>query len=168
MVAKTADQIICNSEYSRRDLKRFTSFRRTAVLTLAQEFGLFESPSFTGDFDLKRARILIGGDDQGPRPFVLCVGTIERRKNQINLVRAWLALSHRRTMPLLVLAGRFGGMSDDVRILLERQQCPVKVIEGPSDEDLGALYATCQFTVFPSHFEGWGIPVGESLWFGKS
>jgi glycosyltransferase involved in cell wall biosynthesis len=99
---------------------------------------------------------------------VLCVGTIDRRKNQVSLVRAWIALSRRRPMPLLVLAGRFNGMSDDVRILLEREDCPVKVIEGPSDEDVGALYAACQFTVFPSHFEGWGIPVGESLWFGKA
>jgi len=167
-VVEIADQIFCNSEYSRKDLEQFSGVHGASVITLAHEFSFSGKDILNPESAQVRARNLIGGDDQGPRPFVLCVGTIERRKNQINLVRAWLALSHRRTMPLLVLAGRFGGMSDDVRILLEREQCPVKVIEGPSDEDLGALYAACQFTVFPSHFEGWGIPVGESLWFGKA
>lgn len=167
-VVETADQIICNSEYSRRDLERYTGFRGAAVVALAHEFGLFDSRSFTRDLDVKRVRELVGVDAGRARPFVLCVGTIDRRKNQVSLVRAWLALSRRRPMPLLVLAGRFNGMSDDVRILLEREDCHVKVIEGPSDEDVGALYAACQFTVFPSHFEGWGIPVGESLWFGKA
>lgn len=167
-VVETADQIICNSEYSRRDLERYTGFLGAAVVTLAHEFGLFDSRSFTRDFDVNQVRALVGVEAGQARPFVLCVGTIDRRKNQVSLVRAWIALSRRRPMPLLVLAGRFNGMSDDVRILLEREDCPVKVIEGPSDEDVGALYAACQFTVFPSHFEGWGIPVGESLWFGKA
>ena len=168
MVAKTADQIICNSEYSRRDLERYTGFRGAAVVTLAHEFGLFDSGVFTRGAALKRARELVCADAPITRPFVLSVGTIDRRKNQVSLVRAWIALSRRRSMPLLVLAGRFSGMSDDVRILLAREDCNVKVIEGPSDEDVGALYAACQFTVFASHYEGWGIPVGESLWFGKA
>ena len=167
-VADTADQIICNSEYSRRDLERYTGFRGASVVTLAHEFGLFDSGAFTQGAALKRVRDLVGGEGAGANPFVLCVGTIDRRKNQVSLVRAWIALSRRRPMPLLVLAGRFNGMSDDVRILLAREDCNVKVIEGPSDEDVGALYAACQFTVFPSHYEGWGIPVGESLWFGKA
>jgi glycosyltransferase involved in cell wall biosynthesis len=40
--------------------------------------------------------------------------------------------------------------------------------EAPSEADLRWLYSACLFTVFPSFFEGWGLPVGESLWFGKA
>ncbi|MGB6657128.1 MAG: glycosyltransferase, partial [Methylovirgula sp.] len=40
--------------------------------------------------------------------------------------------------------------------------------EAPSDAALGWLYSACLFTIFPSLLEGWGLPVGESLWFGKS
>lgn len=166
-VVEIADQIFCNSEYSRKDLERFSGFHGAFVIPLAHEFGLSDHGTLTPRAAQERARRLVGGDDHGPRPFVLCMGTIELRKNQINLLRAWITLSRRRAMPLLVLAGRYGAMSDDVRILLDREYCPVKVIEGPSDEYARALYASCQFTVFPSHFEGWGLPVGESLWFGK-
>ena len=41
------------------------------------------------------------------------------------------------------------------------------VMEDPSDAELAALYAGCRFTVFPSLYEGWGLPVTESLAFGK-
>jgi glycosyltransferase involved in cell wall biosynthesis len=40
-------------------------------------------------------------------------------------------------------------------------------IEHPSDAELAALYRGCLFTVFPSLYEGWGLPVTESLTFGK-
>ena len=41
------------------------------------------------------------------------------------------------------------------------------VVEDPTDAELAALYQGCQFTVFPSLYEGWGLPVTESLAFGK-
>jgi glycosyltransferase involved in cell wall biosynthesis len=43
----------------------------------------------------------------------------------------------------------------------------VALVEDPSDGELAALYAGCRFTLFPSHYEGWGLPVTESLSFGK-
>jgi len=41
------------------------------------------------------------------------------------------------------------------------------LVENPSDEELAYLYKNSLFTVFPSYYEGWGLPIGESLWFGK-
>jgi glycosyltransferase involved in cell wall biosynthesis len=41
------------------------------------------------------------------------------------------------------------------------------VIEGPTDAELAALYRGCLFTLFPSLYEGWGLPVTESFAFGK-
>ena len=166
-VIELADQIICISDFTRRDLDLFSGGCSASVITLAHEFGLFNLDQFTSK-EAKERIIRLGVDDPvHTRPFALCVGTIDRRKNQVSLVRAWIALSHRRVMPLLVLAGRYGSMSDDVRILIEREKYAIKVIENPSDEDIGSLYYACQFTVFPSYYEGWGLPVGESLWFGK-
>jgi glycosyltransferase involved in cell wall biosynthesis len=40
-------------------------------------------------------------------------------------------------------------------------------IEEPTDKELVWLYGRSSFTVFPSLAEGWGLPIGESLWFGK-
>ena len=36
-----------------------------------------------------------------------------------------------------------------------------------SDEELSWVYRNCQFTLYPSHYEGWGLPVAESLVYGK-
>jgi len=44
---------------------------------------------------------------------------------------------------------------------------PYLWIDAPTDEELAWLYGRARFTVFPSLAEGWGLPVGESLWFGK-
>jgi glycosyltransferase involved in cell wall biosynthesis len=41
------------------------------------------------------------------------------------------------------------------------------IIEDPSDKELVSLYSGCLFTLFPSFYEGWGLPVTESLAFGK-
>jgi glycosyltransferase involved in cell wall biosynthesis len=41
------------------------------------------------------------------------------------------------------------------------------VVPDPTDSELAALYRGCRFTLFPSLYEGWGLPVTESLAFGK-
>ena len=43
----------------------------------------------------------------------------------------------------------------------------IRHVQDPSDAELAALYRGCLFTVFPSLYEGWGLPVTESLAFGK-
>ena len=43
----------------------------------------------------------------------------------------------------------------------------IRHIPAASDAELAALYRGCLFTVFPSFYEGWGLPVSESLSFGK-
>jgi glycosyltransferase involved in cell wall biosynthesis len=105
--------------------------------------------------------------------FVLCVGTIEVRKNGFNLLQAWkkvmLQLGHRT--PRLVFAGRIGWHLEAFKELLESDpslQAAIQIVSKPTDEQLSALYRDCLFTVFPSQYEGWGLPIGESLWFGKA
>ncbi len=106
------------------------------------------------------------------RPFVLCVGTIEIRKNHAMLLSVWeeLAAELGDRLPTLVVAGRRGWKADAaLRRLDEWQQADSRIVfvELPVDEELQWLYCACMFTVFPSLFEGWGLPVGESFWFGK-
>ncbi|MFE0758477.1 glycosyltransferase family 4 protein [Inquilinus sp. NPDC058860] len=105
-------------------------------------------------------------------PFVLCVGTIEVRKNACALVQAWDRLRSELgpRLPRLVLAGQRGWRTEDLFDLLARTGNlggTVAVAETPTDAELAFLYRHCLFTVFPSLYEGWGLPIGESLWFGK-
>jgi glycosyltransferase involved in cell wall biosynthesis len=101
--------------------------------------------------------------------FVLCVGTIEPRKNHRALLAAWAKLGRRRAdLPELVIAGRPGWRSEDVVEQLRAGAIPkVRWLEDLSDGALDALYRGCLFSVFPSVAEGWGLPIGESLARGK-
>jgi glycosyltransferase involved in cell wall biosynthesis len=103
--------------------------------------------------------------------FALCVGTIEIRKNHHALLKVWNDLAAERgpDMPRLVVAGRRGWKAHATLMELDALPAggPVVFIEAPTDNELRWLYASCLFTVFPSFFEGWGLPVGESFWFGK-
>jgi glycosyltransferase involved in cell wall biosynthesis len=44
----------------------------------------------------------------------------------------------------------------------------VEIVKGPSDRELAYLYKNCEFLAMPSLYEGWGLPVGEALSYGKT
>lgn len=106
-------------------------------------------------------------------PYVLCVGTIEARKNIWRLLMAWKSLIDRGhyDLPKLALAGRKGWLSRDVEDFLSgtgHLTGYVQLIETPSDEELAFLYRHCAFGAMVSLYEGWGLPVGEALAYGKT
>lgn len=106
-------------------------------------------------------------------PYVLCVSTLESRKNHALLLQAWLTLLRRHgeaVMPRLVLVGRRGyGAEAALRLLEQAPELRRKVtwLREAGDGALAALYAGCLFTVFNSFHEGWGLPVTEALAHGK-
>lgn len=120
----------------------------------------------------ERARDFLRGQRLLGRPFVLFVGTVEPRKNHIGALHAWSALLDELgpRMPWLVCVGGRGWMNEDVSRLLamdERLARNVLFLHGLSDGELAACYDACLFTLFPSHYEGWGLPITESLCHGK-
>jgi glycosyltransferase involved in cell wall biosynthesis len=105
-------------------------------------------------------------------PFVLMVGTIELRKSVPDLLQAWkkLQLKERKILPWLVLVGKWAQGADEIKELireLDENEKKVLVLNHVTDEMLGELYSGCLFSVYVSQYEGWGLPIGESLWFGK-
>jgi len=143
------------------------------VVPFAQEFSGVARNQPAGE-PTERLAKLTGG-----RPFVLCVGTVEVRKNHLQLFKVWQRLAHEAgaPMPLLIIAGKRGWEAEEAIAFLdaanERQAAgaedePILFAEAPTDAELKWLYSSCLFTVFPSFAEGWGLPVGESLWFGKA
>ena len=104
--------------------------------------------------------------------YVLYVSTIEIRKNHTYLFRIWKRLleSRGRSVPTLVFVGRPGWRVDDLMAQLRSTgnlNGRIKILHDLSDAELAALYRSARFTVFPSFEEGWGLPVGESLIFGR-
>ncbi len=109
-----------------------------------------------------------------PRPFVLFVGTVEGRKNHLLALRAWQKLADRldpKDVPDLVCVGRVGWNAEDfLRELTESASVGGKIhilAYGVPDRELYRLYRDCEFTVYPSRCEGWGLPVSEAFAFGK-
>ena len=106
-------------------------------------------------------------------PYVLCVGTVEPRKNLWRLALAWKSLIDQGhvDLPRLVIAGKQSVMIQSLKDLLHATgniYGYVSVLESPSEEALTRLYKNCLFLAMPSLFEGWGLPVGEALSFGKT
>ncbi|HEY2482473.1 MAG TPA: glycosyltransferase, partial [Caulobacteraceae bacterium] len=160
------DFILANSAFTAGDVRDFlvrNDLRPVPVIPLPLAHGNTRASAGPD------ASILPG--DLSGQPFVLCVGTIEPRKNHAGLIEAWSALAERRAdLPWLVLAGRPGWRSEElVRRLrtgvLEARR--IKWLPEVSERQLEALYGACLFTVFPSFAEGWGLPIGESLVHGK-
>jgi glycosyltransferase involved in cell wall biosynthesis len=108
-----------------------------------------------------------------PGEYVLFVSTIEVRKNHLQAFRVWCRMLQempRDQVPTLVFAGGWGWMVEDLKKAIESSNWlngKLVIIATPDDATLAALYRGCRFTLFPSHYEGWGLPVSDSLAFGK-
>ncbi len=103
------------------------------------------------------------------KEFVLCVGTIEIRKNHGFLVKIWEALAAEfgdAEIPRLVFVGKWGWNIEELKDEIDRTRALDRwliVYNNLSDSELDHLYEHCLFTAYPSFAEGWGLPVGESL-----
>ncbi len=109
-----------------------------------------------------------------PREYVLFVGTIESRKNHLLAFNAWQELINKlgvENVPDLVCIGRLGWNSNefiDQYLATGGLGGKVSVLStSVSDADLASFYEHCEFTIYPSRYEGWGLPVSESLAFAK-
>lgn len=107
-----------------------------------------------------------------PDDFVLCVGTVEPRKNHALLLDVWESFTHDHVAdaPVLVIAGSTGWLveetMDRIRNAPELRDTVV-FVDSPSDPELHWLFRNCTFTLYPSLYEGWGLPVTESFDSGK-
>lgn len=104
--------------------------------------------------------------DDKRTPVVLMVATLEPRKNQLAVLEACEALWRRGARFTLRLIGRrrSGGESAVSRVAdLRAKGRPVEWLGHVSDEALEDAYAECRFTLLPSLYEGYGLPVVESL-----
>ena len=107
-------------------------------------------------------------------PFILFVSTIERRKNHEVLYRAYHLLcaeGKRNSLPKLVFVGMDGWGVNELLKDIELDPLVNGLIirlNHVSDAELRVLYESSLFCVFPSLYEGWGLPVGEALSMGKA
>lgn len=147
--------------------------RRLITRNLKRNMPVYAIPLAQDAIEINRAdgaAIFVAPNLRGN--YVLCVGTIEVRKNHIYLFQIWKRWIEegRRDIPQLILVGRWGWHFEQFRAALEETDYlggKIEILSSVSDSELSFLYANSMFTAFPSFAEGWGLPIGESLVYGK-
>jgi glycosyltransferase involved in cell wall biosynthesis len=160
LMARTATQIVTHSESVRREVADYlgVSFEKVIAIPAAAR-SIFRPlpPGQTAE-----ARKRLGVEDE----FLLYAGTIEPRKNLIVLLNAYReVLSATELHPQLVIAGKKGWLTDEFfgRLRELGIQDRVHFTGYLSDNDLCALYSSCRIFIYPSIYEGFGLPPLEAM-----
>lgn len=99
-----------------------------------------------------------------PAKFIFSVGSIEPRKNLKNLLKAYSSLSKDIKVEYkLVIAGFEGWENDDIFEAININKDDVFYIGFISDDDLAKIYNLASFFIFPSFYEGFGLPILEAM-----
>lgn len=167
-LSHVSDKVFCISKNTENDLIKFwkntgAPIKPTSVVRLG------DTDVFTSDYKFRNPEL----NHFILQDFILMVSTIERRKNHEIIYRAYVRLiekGFKNQLPNLIFVGMKGwGVNDffdDLKFDL-RVKDKIFIFDNISDVDLATLYKNCLFTVYPSLYEGWGLPVAESLSFGK-
>lgn len=163
------DQVLTNSRATAADVTKWSSERGIALkaapapLPIGSGFRSLRSADYVATLPSPLKE----------KEFVLFVSTIEVRKNHTQAFRIWCTLLRdlpEALVPTLVFAGSWGWMVEDLRKAIEATNYlngKLQIILSPDDATLAALYKGCCFSLYLSHYEGWGLPVSDSLSYGK-
>jgi glycosyltransferase involved in cell wall biosynthesis len=158
--------IICNSRCVAADVRDYAAAQGLAVRE-PTVLSLGYRPRSAGTMPALRAPLVAG-------KYALFVSTIEPRKGHAVLLDAWRRLLAagvpQQSGFRLVFAGRRGWMVDDVLGALDSPALAASVlhIQDADDADLERLYHDAAFCVFPSRYEGFGLPIIEAFAHGKA
>lgn len=155
--AKEADKIIAISKQTARDVEKYFKVPSERIEVVYQTCDHIFWNKLNIDQDLQVKYNL-------PAEYILYVGSIIKRK-RLSLIIQALALIPTKDRPSLVIIGRGGKYEQKVRKMVVKLGVSASVIflENAQFMDLPALYAQARVTVYPSDFEGFGLPVLESL-----
>ena len=150
-----ADTIVAISEQTKNDLMEFLKVPETKIKVVYQscdEIYTRETVAPVTAFVL-------------PQKYMLYVGTIEPRKNLISVVKALKVLKNKITIPLLVI-GKSTAYKKQVQQYLQNHGLTDRVIfaENIPLEQMPAIYRGASLFIYPSTFEGFGIPIIEALY----
>jgi glycosyltransferase involved in cell wall biosynthesis len=159
-VAESAHTIIANSAYTRDCLQEYAA---SANLPLP--------PVEVAPLGVDSGFICEGDFRQPTTPYFVFIATIEPRKNHTMLLQVWQRLVAKLGLdtPKLLLIGRRGWENENTVDLIERAEGLRKYVMECSnvpDQLLIKLLANARAALFPSHVEGFGLPLAEALSLG--
>lgn len=154
---KKADKIIAVSEQTKQDIVDFyhTNPDKIAVIYQDCDEAFRKKIAIATVNDVKKHYHL-------KKQYILCVSTITERKNQLNLVKAFHQLKL-ANYELVLVGGKSGYQKQVEDYLNTHKLTTVKILNKVPFNDLPALYQGAALFVYPSVFEGFGIPIVEAL-----
>jgi glycosyltransferase involved in cell wall biosynthesis len=161
LMARMADAIIVPTESVRGEVCEHLKIARAQVFAIPEAARASFRPTSAAEPTAVRGRLGVQEN------FVLAVGTIEPRKNLLLLISAFEALT--RVQPdselQLVIAGGHGWLSGPLFETLERSPVRNRILltDYLHDDDLRGLYSSCRAFVYPSIYEGFGLPPLEAM-----
>lgn len=165
-----ADRIVAISAQTKADILEFYKTPAEKVLVTFQSC----NPAF-GELLPDAAKQMIRLKYELPPAFFLYVGSIIERKNLLNVCKAVFILRNELMAPLVVI-GDGGKYKQQVKDFIKQNDLEKKIIflsekssamsskTFQNGEDLPAIYQLAMALIYPSFFEGFGIPVLEALW----
>ncbi len=159
LYCRRADHIIAVSEATRRDVIDAYHIPPEKITTIHEAADPSFAPQSPDAVAAARARYHL------PERFFLHIGTIEPRKNLTRLLRAWEPLYLAGAVPPLVLAGKRGWLTGDFFTALEASPARDAVLFTGyvANADLPAVCAAATALVFPTLYEGFGLPPLEAM-----
>lgn len=167
------DEILTISEFTKSQVEDFLNHKSiiqkcTALPLACQKPTIFPSFSIDGDTfsDFVKVKSL------SEESFILNVSSVSRRKRTLELATSFyqLILDHDIDLKLVIVGVDASGSSNIGEKLEEvcaRSNGNIIWLKSIGDKTLDELYKSCMFCVYPSSYEGWGLPVGEALAYGK-
>jgi len=161
--ARKAARIIAVSESTKRDIVKFFRIPEEKIEVIYEGVSEIYKP-------VKDENLLKGTrrkyDIPPSSPYILCVGTLEPRKNVARLIESFVYLkADGKIKQKLVIAGGKGWLYDDIFRTVEKFKVREEVIfTGCVPEgDLPSLYSGADLFVYPSLYEGFGLPPLEAM-----
>ncbi len=160
---RRADHLIADSHHTAQDLQTLwpNLTGKISVVQGAVDHNVFRRVSQTQRLRATRQKY---GIDQ--RPFLLGLSTLQPRKNFTRLIRAFHAARLEAALPhQLVIGGKKGWLFEEIFATVQELGLESEVLFPGfiADGDLPALYSAAEFFVYPSLYEGFGLPILESL-----
>lgn len=153
---KIATRIHSISEQTKQDLINFYGIPQEKISVIYQSINpiFFEKAEHDFKHDLRKKHQL-------PKKFLLSVGTVEPRKNLLSLLEG---MTHSKIYVPLVVVGKSTEYMHKVQKFIEADLNRLQVYFLPriSDDELAALYQMAEVMIYPSFFEGFGLPVAEA------
>jgi len=161
LMARAANAVIVPTESVQSEVFEYLGLSADKVFAVPEAARTCFTPVELAETEVVRRRLGIGDD------FLLTVGTIEPRKNLLTLLSAFEELARQRPLATLqlVIAGSRGWLSEPFFAALERSPMRQRIILTGylNDEELRALYSSCRAFVYPSIYEGFGLPPLEAM-----